>query len=118
MTTSILNDIKHTLGLLAQDESFDQDIMLFVNGEISDLTQIGVGDPLGFMIEDAEATWDQWITDPRLNSVKSYIFLSVKLKFDPPPTGFATAAMERQLEQMQFRINTAADYEIPPDPNA
>jgi hypothetical protein len=108
--SSILNDIKHTLGIMPAVTDFDSDIMLFINGVFGTLTQLGVGPEEGFMIEDSEAEWDEFFDDPRLNSVKSYLFLSVKLQFDPPDRSFLVDAMERQKTEMEFRLNVVADY--------
>ena len=108
--SSILNDVKHILGLLPEDSEFDQDLILLINTQFSTLTQLGVGPIHGFEITNKDQTWDQFVQDPRLNSVKSFIYLQVKLQFDPPESGFATAAMERQIKELEFRINSVVDY--------
>lgn len=108
--SSILNDVKHALGLLSDDPAFDVDVIMHTNTAISTLTQLGVGPAAGFQITGPTEDWSQFADDPRLNSVQSFIFLTVKLMFDPPASGFATAAMERQLEQLAFRINVVVDY--------
>lgn len=110
MSTSILDDTKHQLGLLSADTSFDTDILIAINSAIATLTQLGVGPVEGFEVANKDATWDQFVTDARLNSVKSYIYLKVKLVFDPPGTGFVVASMERQIQELEFRINAVADY--------
>lgn len=110
MSTSILNDTKHQLGLLPEDVAFDIDIMIAINSAIATLTQLGVGPVEGFAIEGPTETWDQFVDDVRLNSVKSYIYLKVKLVFDPPGTGFVLASMERQIQELEFRINVVVDY--------
>lgn len=108
--SSILDDIKHSLGLLPEDTAFDSDVIMHINSAISTLTQLGVGPVEGFRIADNTEQWSQFADDPRLNAVQSFIFLSVKLLFDPPGTGFVTAAYERQLEELAFRINVVVDY--------
>lgn len=110
MTTSILDDVKHTLGLLPEDTSFDSDIIMHINSTFGTLTQLGVGPEIGYMITDSAQTWSEFFTDPRLNAVKSYVFLCVKMLFDPPDTGFVFSSMERQKEEMEFRLNVVADY--------
>lgn len=110
MTTSILNDVKHNLGLLEADTAFDSDIKMHINSAISVLTQLGVGPIEGYEITSAENTWDEFVDDKRLNSVKSYIFLKVTLMFNPPATGFVVASYERQIQEMEFRINSVVDY--------
>lgn len=110
MSSSILNDVKHTLGLLPDQKAFDIDIMIHINGAISTLTQLGVGPVNGYMIESENNQWDEFADDPRLNSVKSYIILRTKLVFDPPGTGFVIAAIERQIAELEYRINVVVDY--------
>lgn len=110
MSTSILNDVKHTLGLFPAQEAFDIDIMMHINSTLSTLTQLGVGPVEGYMITGPDNLWDEFADDPRLNSVKSYIFLKVKLMFDPPGTGFVLGSMERQITELEYRINVVVDY--------
>jgi hypothetical protein len=110
MTTSILNDVKHMLGIMPEETAFDQDIIIYINGAFGALTQLGVGPVVGFQITDATKTWDDFVTDPRLNAAKSYIFLCVKMLFNPPDTGFVLASMERQKTEMEYRLNVVADY--------
>jgi hypothetical protein len=70
------------------------------------LNQIGVGPSDGFMIMDSTETWDAFIgTDPRLNTVKSYIHLSVKLIFDPPGTSYVLETMKQKLQEFEWRLN-------------
>lgn len=110
MTTSILNDVKHMLGVVPEETAFDSDIVIFINGVFGTLTQLGVGPIQGFQITDDTTTWDEFTTDPRLNAVKSYIFICVKMQFNPPDTGFVLASMERQKTEMEYRLNVVADY--------
>jgi hypothetical protein len=110
MTTSILQDVKHMLGLLPEETAFDSDIIHFVNGTFGTLTQLGVGPISGFQITDDTATWDDFSDDARLNAVKSYIFLCTKMLFNPPDTGFVLSSMERQKQEMEYRLNVVVDY--------
>lgn len=108
--SSILNDVKHTLGLLPEDTAFDQDIILHINTVFSILTQLGVGPLEGFMIGSADEEWSDFYEDQRLNPIKSYMFLRVKLLHDPPTTGFTLASYERQILEMEFRLNAEVDF--------
>lgn len=107
--SSILNDVKHNLGLLAGDDSFDSDLVIYINSAISVLTQLGVGPVEGYEITDASNAWNEFVDDKRLNSVMSYIFLKVKLMFDPPMPS-VIASYERQIQEMEYRINVVVDY--------
>jgi hypothetical protein len=108
--SSILNDVKHMLGIPAENAAFDSDIIILINGVFGTLTQLGVGPPEGYQITGASNDWEEFYSDPRLNAVKSYIFLCVKMAFDPPPTGFVTDSMNRQKQEMEYRLNVVADY--------
>ena len=111
MTTSILNDVKHILGILPDNTAFDSDILMLINTQFATLTQLGVGPDEGYMIAGAEEKWTDYLTDIRLNSVKSYIFLQVKIQFDPPKAGYIIQAYERQVQELTYRLNVVADYE-------
>ena len=108
--SSILNDVKHMLGHTEDDTDFDQDILIFINGAFGTLTQLGVGPTVGFQITGPDNQWNEFYTDPRLNSVKSYIFLKAKMQFNPPDTGFVLTAMQEQIRELEFRLNVVADY--------
>lgn len=91
-------------------EVFDPDILLFTNSVLANLNQIGVGPDVGFQIEDKDATWEDFLgTDPRLNNVKAYVHIKVRLLFDAPATSFAIAALESQAKELEFRIYMTAE---------
>lgn len=107
---SILNSTKKILGMDAEFKAFDLDVITHINSVLSDLEQIGVGPAGGFFIEDETAKWGDLLgSDPRLNAVKSYVFLRVRLLFDPPGTSFAIASLEKQAEKMEWRLQVATD---------
>ena len=113
--SSILNDVKHMLGLLPSENAFDSDVMIHINTVFTTLYQLGVGPPGGYMLEDQTDEWDDFITDDRLNAVKSYLFLRVKLLFDQPQIGFVIASMDRQILELEYRLRLEAEEQaIPP----
>ena len=82
---SILTSIKKLLGITEEYEHFDPDIVMHINSVFSVLTQLGVGPAEGFRIEDDGAEWSEFLQDDfRLEFVKTYIYLKVRLAFDPP----------------------------------
>ncbi len=118
--SSILTDTKAALGLADDYTAFDTEIIMFVNSALADLHQLGVGPPNGLMITDNTADWNALLDNElRLNSVKSYIFLSVKLLHDPPSIGFVLTAMKELREEAAWRIQKAqediVDPYIPPE---
>lgn len=112
MESSILITVKKSLGIDEADTAFDPDILLFTNSVLSTLNQIGVGPENGFQIEDKDATWDELLgSDLRLNNVKAYVYLKVRMLFDPPPTSFAIAAVEAQAKELEYRIYTVMEVD-------
>ena len=112
VSESILLSIKKTLGISPEDEAFDVDIMMHINSAFSELAQLGVGPDDVFMIEDASSTWDEFLEDEnKLNLVKSWMWLEVRLMFDPP-TASVLSAMERKRDEYEWRLNVAGDKPI------
>lgn len=106
MIASILTSTKKTLNLAEDYTAFDEDIIVHINSVFSTLNQLGVGPIEGFMIEDKDTTWDAFLgSDPRLNHVKTYMYLRVRMLFDPPTTGYHTEAMQKQIEEHEWRLN-------------
>jgi hypothetical protein len=86
---SILDSTKKALGIAPDYDVFDVDILMHINTVFAVLSQLGIGPEDGFLIEDAEAVWEDFLgTDKQLNSVRTYVFLRVKILFDPPGNSF------------------------------
>lgn len=103
---SILNDVKKILGLAADYSPFDAEVMLHINAALSKLDQLGVGPEGALMISDEQTTWADLIGDDhRLNNVKTFLGLSVKLAFDPPQVGYVLTAMKEQIQEQEWRLS-------------
>jgi hypothetical protein len=112
---SILDSVKKTLGFNPDYTFFDLDIVLFINSAFGSLRQLGVGSDTGFIINDNTTLWSQYVTAfEYLAMVKAYIFMSVRLAFDPPPTSFAIDAFQKQLMELGWRIVVAVEGVNPP----
>lgn len=106
MNPSILESVKKTLNLAPDYTAFDEDVLMHINTVFSTLHQLGAGPASGFAIEDDSSTWAEFLgTDPRLNNIKTYVYLRVRLLFDPPTTGFHVKAMQEQITELEWRIN-------------
>lgn len=107
---SILTSIKKLLGIAEDYEHFDQDLIIHINSVLSVLTQLGVGPSEGFLIEDENATWNDFIPeDKRLSSIRSYVYMKVKLLFDPPLSSSVMESMNRMISEFEWRLNVAAE---------
>lgn len=115
MEDNILNGTKKMLGLAADYHVFDHDIITYINSAFSSLDQIGVGPELGFEIEDEDAKWsDVGIIQPQLSMVRTYILLKTRMLFDPPTTSYMIAAMEKQIDELTWRISTFREWALDP----
>ena len=110
METSILTSIKKMLGVAEDYTEFDEDIITHINSIFLNLTQLGVGPEEGFMIEDDTAVWEDFIDDSiQLQAVKTYMYLKVKLLFDPPLSSSVTESFTRMIAELEWRLNVAVD---------
>ena len=111
MNDSILNDVKKLLGIMESYEHFDVDIIIHINTAFSTLTQLGVGPSDGFSITNKTETWADFIGDDYLKfqSVKTYIYLKVKMIFDPPSNSSATEAIKSTISELEWRLNINAE---------
>lgn len=108
---SILTSVKKMLGITEEYEHFDADLIMHINSVFSIINQLGVGPSEGFMITDKSMVWSDFISDEaKLQIVKSYMYLKVKLLFDPPLGSAVIEAMNRQISEFEWRLNAVADY--------
>lgn len=107
---SILTSIKKLLGITEEYEHFDQDIIMHINSVFMILTQMGVGPEEGFTISDSTTTWSEFTNDDKkIEAVKSYVYLKVRLLFDPPASSSVMEAINRSISEFEWRLNIAAD---------
>lgn len=107
---SILTSIKKLLGISEDYTQFDSDLIMHINTVFLNLTQLGVGSEEGFSIQNANDAWSDFIdNNAQLQAVKSYMYLKVKLLFDPPLSSSVIESMNRMIAELEFRLNVAVD---------
>ena len=110
MEESIFESIKSLLGPDASYDVFDQDILVHINTAISVLTQLGVGPAGGFIVTGPDETWQDFIGDDKtLQMVKSYIYMKVKMIFDPPANSSVLSAYQEACKEYEWRLNVEVD---------
>ena len=111
---SILTSIKKMLGIPEEYEHFDLDLIIHINTVLSILAQIGVGPYSGYSISDSSNTWDEFIPSGKnLETIKTYVYLRVRLLFDPPQSGTAAEAINRMISELEWRISVNVDPGTP-----
>jgi len=101
---SILDTTKKMIGFDWDYTAFDLDIITHINSVFFTLQQLGVGQP-NFMIEDNTKTWAEFEAGENISAVKSYMYLKVRIVFDPPANSFTLDAMNKQATEYEWRLN-------------
>ena len=110
---SILTSIKKMLGISEDYTQFDADLIMHINSVFLNLTQLGIGPASGFTIEDETTEWTDFINNnAQLQAVKSYIYLKVKLLFDPPLSSAVIESTNRMIAELEWRLNVAAESDV------
>ena len=112
ISNSILLSVKKMLGIPPEYDQFDPEIIIHINSVFSILTQLGVGSDEGFSIKDSTALWSDYIPEGKaVEDIKTYMYLKVRLIFDPPQSSAAIDAMKQLASEFEWRINVGVDVE-------
>lgn len=107
---SILNSVKKLLGITEEQEYFDADIIMYINSIFSTLNQIGVGPKDGFSITDENSKWDDFVQNTKnIENVKAYVFLKVRMLFDPPSSATVMECLKQQASELEWRLQVTCD---------
>ena len=108
---SILTSIKKLLGIAEEYTHFDPDIIMHINTVFMVLNQLGVGPEKCFVIEDDTSTWEDFLgrNNQGIEAVKTYVYLKVRVVFDPPANGTVMKSIESAINEYEFRLNVLCD---------
>lgn len=108
--SSILMSIKKLLNVDESDDAFDTDIGMLINNEFMTLHQLGIGPAGGFSITDADTSWTDFSQDKTLlETVKTYVYMKVRMIFDPPASSVVAEAFNSQIRELEWRLNIQAE---------
>ena len=108
---SILNSVKKMVNVRVEDDSFDADLIIYINTILAVLTQMGVGPVEGFTITSDAETWEDFVGDDvRVQLIKTYVGLRVRMLFDPPTNSSATQAFDNSIHETEWRIYAMTNY--------
>lgn len=106
---SILDSIKKLLGIDHDFTDFDPDIIIYINSALMVLSQIGIGNN-NYNISGYEELWSDFLESKTyLSAAKSYVYLKCRLIFDPPANSFVTESINKQLSELEFRLNVRSE---------
>jgi hypothetical protein len=101
---SILDSIKQLLGIDVNDNNFDKELIIHINGALMIINQLGVG-PEFYSITDKNNVWEEFTQGRKdLEIIKSFVYLKVRLMFDPPQNSFLVDSIEKQISEYEWRI--------------
>lgn len=108
---SILTSVKRLLGIQEEYEHFDPEIIMHINDALMTLTQLGIGPPDGFFIEDSSSVWTDFVPDNvwYFGSLPTYVYQKVKLVFDIPTSSAAIEAIKQKIAELEWRLQVAAE---------
>lgn len=107
---SILTSVKKLLGITEEYTQFDTDIIFHINTVFTILNQLGVGPVKPFKISDDKAVWSDFIGESdNIEAVKTYVYMKVKLLFDPPQSSAVAEASNNIISELEWRLNVAVD---------
>lgn len=110
---NILQSIKKLIGIYEDDTSFDQDLIIHINTIFSILKRLGVGPTEGYKLKTGTEEWSEFTKDDNnLEAVKSYIYVKVKLVFDPPSNSMATESLKNMAQELEWSLNVMAESEV------
>ena len=110
MEHSILNDIKKLIGPSVSYTVFDPDIIININAAFFTLFQLGVGSRHQvFTIDGEDAVWKDFSDDESIiAAVKQYVYLKVRLVFDPPTASNVYQAYSEKIQELEWRLREMA----------
>lgn len=107
---SILLSVKKMIGIPNDYDVFDTDIILHINTVFDSLNQMGVGPEEGFSISDSSTEWSEFLTFGKNSEmVKTYMYLKVRMLFDPPSNGTLSNVLSEQIKEYEWRLLIFAD---------
>lgn len=110
---SILDSVKKMLGVDLVDDSFDMELIIFINDVFSKLNQIAVGPTTTYVIDDRLDKWTDFLLDRTdLNMVKTYMYLQVRITFDPPTNPSLLENMMKRIQEYEWRLNVQAEQAL------
>jgi len=109
MNEVILESVKEDLGIPLSVDAFDNSLIRAINSTFMVLTEFGIGER-GFSLTTGDEEWTDYLKDiEQLETVRTYVYLRVRLLFDPPATSFVLQAVKDQISELEFRLNVLVD---------
>lgn len=106
---SILLSIRQMLGTESDydpSNPLDTEIMVDINSALSVLSQITDGIDSKISISSEEDKWSDFFNEDKINMAKTYVYLDVKLSFDPPSSASVVEMFKEKKKEIAWRLET------------
>ena len=106
---SILTSVKKKIGIAGEYNHFDHDVLTEINQTLATLFQVGAGSEF-YNVVSAEDTWEDFFTNAGianrsiLELIKEYVYIGVRLMFDPPDSSAVMESLKQKKEELEWRI--------------
>ena len=112
-TDGILASMQLMLGMEPDYQAFNTDLIIHINTILSKLNQVAVGVE-GFQLDLTDPYTSEWedflgTDNPLLSMAKSYMYLSLRILFDPPQNSFVLDSLKNEADELLWRLNVEAD---------
>lgn len=108
-SASILGTILKLLGPEGDYEHFGPDAIVHINSAFERLCDLGIGPKTPFYIESNQEPWSAFETSVPIRRVIRYIYLYVKIIFDPPSNSSVLETYKQELEKLEWTMNSVAE---------
>lgn len=109
MNDSILNTVKKLLGIPQDVDDFDNDLIVYINTVFSMVNQMGIGPLKCYKITNASDKWSDFDNRLDMEDFKTYMYLKVKMLFDPPANNQIMESYNKVIQELEFRIHSLWD---------
>lgn len=108
-SASILDTILKLLGPEGDYEHFGPDVMVHINSAFERLCDLGIGPRVPFYIESNIEPWSAFQTQSPLRRVIRFIYLYVKIIFDPPSNTSVLETYKQELDKLEWTLNSVVE---------
>jgi len=108
---TILKATKELLGIPTDVTDFDTQLVVFINTTLLTLSELGFGtEP--YQITNVSGSLEDYLPDDEIirGVVQTYIWMKVRIMFDPPTSAFLLSALQTVISEYEFRLQV---YEPP-----
>lgn len=105
MNEKILDSVKTICNVAIDDDSFNNDLILYINSALMVIMEEWHGMDHAFRVQTGTETWTDLLgEDVDYEGVKEFIGLKVRLMFDPPTSQAVLQAINDQIKDLEWRM--------------